>query len=249
MDYRRTSARYVVFDVDINGLPEGYKHNNNAWNVSTWLLTAKSVLCLLSCMLYAAATTTLFHTTGGLLLHSISFLVSGRRWAALTMSLQKVSCVENQYPGGGKVSLSDRGKAREHTYPLASPDQRCTGRQTILRVSPSPHWYFDRRRGVLPELLVSRYALHGPQLGVVLLPVPHVLLHIVDQFIFETLEIRRRTHVGGGSCNVGHGVRRVAPITYTRLTPFVCFFRHSSDRCYLIERRPSTATSLQQLQL
>lgn len=45
----------------------------------------------------------------------------------------------------------------------------------------------------LPELLVRGYAFHGPHLCIVLLPVTYVFFHIIDQFIFETLEIRR-TH-------------------------------------------------------
>lgn len=45
----------------------------------------------------------------------------------------------------------------------------------------------------IPELLVRGHVFHGPQLGIVLLPVTDVLLHIIDQFIFETFEIRR-TH-------------------------------------------------------
>lgn len=91
----------------------------------------------------------MFHTTGGLLLHSISFLVNGRRCAALTISLQKRPWSEQ-------------------------------ARQSISITT-------------LPELLVRGHVLDGPQFGIVLLPVTNVFFYIVDQFILETLEVRR-TH-------------------------------------------------------
>lgn len=67
----------------------------------------------------------------------------------------------------------------------------------------------------IPELLVRRHVFHGPQLGIVLLPVTDVLLHIVDQFILETFEIRR-TH--GSRAN-----RRQAQNT-VELLLFIFFF-------------------------
>lgn len=67
----------------------------------------------------------------------------------------------------------------------------------------------------IPELLVRGNVFHGPQLGIVLLPVTDVLLHIVDQFIFETFEIRR-THRSRAN-------RRRAQNT-TELLLFIFFF-------------------------